>query len=393
MKKIIYTGLLMLFSATLIFGQTTRQVSVKGVGLNRTEAIQDAMRTAVGQAVGVAVESKTQVENFVVMKDAISTKTEGVVTTYTITKETPLSSTYEVEMDATVSLDPIKASVASLEQLIGGIRFLVMYDSRKLSADSAKYYDYAIERFNEKLKINKYKYIEKDRFDALKTEAEKILTDDAGEGTYIQKLGLFSDAQFIVMIKDVTLRIEEKAAGIVQVKATIEAKAYDNCVAEGLGTVYMEGDWKTMTNANEAAKLSISGAIEKNYSHLMLMFSQSIMEWSNNGAPYELRFYDMGTPRSMRGLITKLQADTDFGGTLEPVQTTGFVKINCTFKKKPYDMYTKVLDYADAIAELKAMVIDAKLQYGRQISFAPATATVPEATQFNKIITNPDLKK
>jgi hypothetical protein len=392
MKKIILFLSFFLFSTSLLISQNTKEVSVKGVGLNRDEAIQDALRTAVGQAVGIAVESETKVENFAVIKDAVSTNTKGVVTTYKITKETPLSSTYEVEMTATVSLDPLKASVASLEQLVGGIRFLVLYDSRKFSPDSVKYLDYTIERFNEKLKLNEYRYIEKERFDALKTESAKILNTDTSQVTYVQKLGLFADAQFLIMIKDVVLRIEDKGDGIKQVKATIEAKAYDNCVAEGLGTVYMEGDWKIMTNIGEAAKLSISSAIEKNYSHLMLMFSQSIMAWTNNGAPYELRFYGLGTPRNMRGLIDKLQADADFGGTMEPVQTNDFIKLNCTFKKKPYQMYTKVLDYADAIPELKAKVIDAKLQYGRQISFAAQNTAVPEAEQLKNVTTAVDNK-
>lgn len=379
---------LFLFSfccAAMLFAQQDKgQVEAKGVGTNRDEAIQDALRNAVGKAVGVYVKSETQVENFMVLKDAISTQSEGYVSSYDIIKETPLKSTYEVDIKATVSLAPLKQNAAMLEQFIGGLRFLVLYDDRNLDAAQVSPYEFAYERFNEKLIENNIRYVEKSRFDALKKEAAGILGKDTSEATYVQKLGLFADAQFIIFIKSVNIRTEEKTSGLQNTKVIIEAKAYDNCTAEGLGTVVFEGDWKLMPDKSEAVRQSITNAIQNGYDRMMFLFNKRVGGWIN-GAPYELRFYGMGTPRNLRELINKLKSSSDFGGSLEPVLTQDFIKINCTYKKKPYDMYNTVLDMADAIPDLKAKVIDAQLQYGRQISFAPQGTPVQDAVDLSKI--------
>jgi hypothetical protein len=70
---------------------------------------------------------------------------------------------------------------------------------------------------------------------------------------------------------------------------------------------------------------------------------------------------------------------------MEPTLTGDFVKLNITYKKKPYDMYTKIIELADAIPEMQAKQIDAKLLYGRQISFAPLDVPVKEAVERKKI--------
>jgi hypothetical protein len=268
--------------------------------------------------------------------------------------------------------------------MIGGIRFLVLYNDQKV-IKNLDLYDYGIDRMNEKLKGNGYRYIEKDRFNDLKTEAAKILNTDTSQTSYIQKLGLFADAQFLIQISNIKVRTEAKADGVSATKVTIEVKAYDNCVAEGLGTIVMESSWKMSKDLGDATRLAIAEAVDWGCGRLLGVFNKSMADWANNGAPYELRFYNVGKPRDLRGLIAKLQDDANFGGTLEPVQTDNFVKINCTYRKRPYDMYNTVLDYADAIPELKAKVIDAKLQYGRQISFAPDGVIVPDADALKKL--------
>ena len=80
------------------WAQETTIVEAKGVGLKREDALQDALRNAVGQAVGITVSSQTQVENFMVLSDAISSKTEGYITNYEIIKETPFKDRFEIDI-------------------------------------------------------------------------------------------------------------------------------------------------------------------------------------------------------------------------------------------------------------------------------------------------------
>jgi len=382
MKKILFC--VVLFLPLAIFAQSTSTIEVDGKGQSKEQAMNDAFRNAVQQACGTTIKASTKVENYVTLEDAIVSNSQGYIKSHSIISEKQETNFYSVRIKALVSLDPIKLDAQTLSQFVGGIRFLVLYDSRNMSPEEVKNFEYAYERMNEKLIENKIRYIEKSRFEALKNEAFKILGSDTSEASYVQKLGMFADAEFLIFIKDLSVRTEQKAGGLTSTKVTIQAKAYDNCTAEGLGTVVFEGEWKTMPDAGEAARLSINSSIQSGYDRLMNFFNMRVGSWIN-GAPFELRFYGMGAPRNMRELINKLKSDSEFGGEMEPTMTGDFVKLNITYKKKPYDMYNKVLDFADAIPDMKTKQIDAKLLYGRQISFAPLDVPIKEEVERKKI--------
>ena len=353
------------------------EVEVKGTGLKRDDALQDALRNAVGQAAGVAVVSETNVENFMVVKDAISSKTEGYIASYNVIKEVPFPDRYEITIKAKVSLSPLKADIQTLSKSIGGVRFLVMYDSRKVSAEDKPYYDFACERINEFLAERKYRYIDKGRFETLQKESIGLYQDETNSETYVQRLGMKADAQFIIMISNISLTSTEENYRPVT-KVMIEAKAYDNCTAEGLGTIVLEADAKSGDDPKTTKMLGVKDAVNNGFTKLLFLFNQYIGNWVNNGTPFEIRFYSIGTFRDFRELRNKMLADNKFGGQLEIVSLENFTKLNLTYKDRPDELAYKILDFADAIPEFKSKVLDVKLIYGRQINFAPQKVKVPE---------------
>lgn len=391
MRKVFAT----IFSLLLCVGimaQETTTVEVKGVGLTREDALQDALRTAVGQAVGVAVSSQTQVENYMVLSDAISTKTEGYIASYSIVKETPMKDRFEITVKAVVSMAPLKADVNLMAKTIGGIRFLVMFDPRKVKSEDIEVYNFAVERINEALSNRKYRYIEKTRFDELNKEAQRIFQEskDASEETYVQQLGFKADAQFIIKISNISISERSEAFDTrTASKVTIELKAYDNCTAEGLGTVILESDWSSGKDAKTTKNSGVTSAITTNIDKLFKVFNTYIGDWVNNGTPYELRFYASGTYRDFRDLRTKLKSDNNFGGQMEIVSFDNYSKLNCTFRKKPDELADKILDYADQIPFFASKEMDVRLIYGRQISFAPRKEKVPELDNINNQQTEP----
>jgi hypothetical protein len=356
------------------------EVEAKGVGITREDALQDALRLCVEQAAGVTLSSQTTVENFMVIKDAITTKSDGYITSYSIIKETPFPDRYEVTVRAKVSTSPIKADFGILSKSVGGIRFLVMFDDRAVPVGDITNYEFAVERINEFLSQRGYRYIDKKRFDELKKESRGIMNDiQASEETYIQYIGLKSDAQFIIFIKNIRITSRSEAFDTrSSSKIIIECKAYDNCTAEGLGTIVIESDWKSGREVGSQILEGISEAVERDFLKLLGTFTRYIGTWANNGTPFELRFYHTGTYRELRALRTKLQSDPDFGGDMEIVSFDNFTKLNCTFKNRPDQLADKVLDYADAIPELAVKKLDVKFIYGRQINFAPSNFSVEE---------------
>ena len=85
---------------------------------SKEDAIRQAMRLAVEQAVGVFVHSETEVENFELKKDKILSRTQGYVTRYTVLKEEKTDDLITVVIQATVSLDKIKDDLLAMKILL-----------------------------------------------------------------------------------------------------------------------------------------------------------------------------------------------------------------------------------------------------------------------------------
>ncbi|PKP23194.1 MAG: hypothetical protein CVU05_00510 [Bacteroidetes bacterium HGW-Bacteroidetes-21] len=358
----------------------TAIVEAKGVGIKREDALQDALRNAVGQAVGVSISSETRVENFVVLQDAIASRSQGYISKYDVLSEVPFPDRYELTVKAIVSLSPLKADINLLAKSIGGIRFLVMYDDRNIPSEEIVNYDYAVERVNEFLSNKGYRYIEKKRFDELKKEARGIGNEIAPtQEKYIQHLGMMSDAQFIIFISKIHTASKSEAFDTqTSTKFIVEIKSYDNCTAEGLGTTTLESGYHLGSDITGRMHTGIQEAVKNDFDKLLGSFTRYIGSWVNNGTPFELRFYQVGTYRDFRTLKTKLQEDPNFGGDMEIVSIDNYTKLNCTFKNKPDQLADKILDIADAIPELKVKILDIRLIYGRQLNFAPQKVVVPE---------------
>lgn len=369
----------LLFTASVgVYAQETRETDAKGFGINREDALQDALRNAVSAAAGVAVVAETSMENFVVVRDAVSTKSSGYIEGYTVLAE-KASTNYEISIRAKVNLNPLRADIALLSRAIGGVRFLVMFDDRGVSPEQALLLDFAAERINAALAERKYRYIERSRFQSLRREASNMMqASDTSELTYVQQLGLMADAQFIILLKSAQIQTRSEAFDTrTASKVVLEVKAFDNCTAEGLGTVLMESNWQSNRDAASGQRSGLDEAVSKDMDKLLKVFNSYIGDWVNNGTPFELRFYQTGTFRDFRELRNKLRADSDFGGQLEITAVNNFTKLNCTFKKTADAMADKILDYSDEIPTFKEKKLDVKLIYGRQLSFAPQSVLVP----------------
>ncbi|KAA9340668.1 hypothetical protein [Adhaeribacter soli] len=366
------------------------EVSAKGIGVARADALQDALRNAIGQATGVALSSTTQVENFAVISDAIATNQKGYISSYKVTSEGKEGDTYAVNVKALVSMSALKADAQLLYKSIGGVRFLVTYNPEGKTKDELNYYEFAVNRINTYLGKRNYRYVEPNRAKELQREAMNMAEDGSTTPlTFVQQLGLLSNAQFIIFLNNVAVDKKSEAFETRTLsKLTLDLSTYDNCTAEGLGMKHFESDYVNDEGAKTRFEL-ITGQLDENMDDVLNTFNTYVGNWVNNGTPYELRFYQSGTYRDLRTLRDKMKADASFGGDLEIVSAENYTKVNCTFRKKPDELADKLLDLADAIPALKPKNMDVKLIYGRQISFAPQTAKVAELQQAQKL--NPDL--
>src|SRR5690606_26927259 len=364
--------------------QELTEVEAKGVGINKNDALQDALRNAVGQAAGVVLKSETRVENYMVISDAIATNIDGYVKKYTVISEIPFPDRFEVKVKAEISTSPMKADFQLLARSIGGVRFLVMVDPRVAKGPDAANYDYAVQRINAHLAENKYRYIDKSRFESLRKEAMNMMEESDTSISYVQRLGIMADAQFIILLSDINTTTIMGAFDIPRgTKVNLVAKAYDNCTGEGLGTIILESSAKTSVEG-AGFRSALDEAVKNDFNKLLYTFNSYIGSWINNGTPFELRFYNTGTYRDFRDLRTKLKNDSNFGGDLEITSAYNYTKLNCTFRNKADDLADKVLDFADEIPSMASKRLDVKLIYGRQISFAPQNYIIPDLVKPEK---------
>lgn len=366
----------LIFSTTLIQAQDEVRVEATGVGIERSDALQDALRNAVGQAVGVALISETRVENFMVISDAIASNTTGYIKNYSVVKEIPFRDRFEVTVDATVTTSSMEADFNLIAKSIGGVRLLVMVDPKDLEGENANDLQFSVDKVNNILAERGYRYIDKSRFQTLRREATNMMEESNQNMTYVQRIGLLADAQFIILLSDLKTTPVMGAFDIARGnKVNFVAKAYDNCTGEGLGSVILES-LETMSNSDNRS--SIENALELNFDKLLGMITSYIGGWVNNGTPFELRFYNTGSFRDFRNFRNKLKEDNSFGGDLEITSVFNYTKLNCTFTSKADDLADKILDIADEIPSFKAKVLDVKMIYGRQISFAPQNFIIPD---------------
>lgn len=372
MSKFVLIFLVCLYSG--LYSQTAIETEAKGAGINRTDALQDALRNAVSQGAGVSIASETKVENFMILSDAIASNIKGYIKSYTIIKEIPFPDRFEVIVKAIVTTESIKADFQLLAKQLGGIRFLVMVDPKESENKLNEYLPLAVDKINQALARKNCRYIEPNRFNSLKKETvglmESMSTDKMN---YAQQLGLLADAQFIILLSDYKVNQVPGAFDISRGQSySFTAKIFDNCTGEGLGSISLASH-----TASKNVEDGLQKAVDNNFDSLFSVLTSYIGTWLNNGTPFELRFYQSGTYRDFRDFRKKLKEDISFGGELEIVSVLNYTKLNCTFKKRADELADKILDIADEIASFKELKLDVKHIYGRQISLAPQKFVLP----------------
>jgi hypothetical protein len=370
--KHLFLITIIIFTSLFAYSQE-ETVEVKGVGFGtdkkkaREDAIQDALRQAVAQVGGVHLKSSTEVQNFVTLNDAISTRADGYVKSSTVLEETPFPDKYEVKVRATVSLAPMVEDAKTLSEMVGGVNFIVVYDARSLTPAQKVYYDFAYERMNEKLNDKGYSRTEAALFAKAVT-----FTNNTNEIEYLSQVAMYTNSEFVIQIKDIILKTEEKAGGLWATQATMDVKAFDGCNWRNLGTVIFKGDTKVQKDKQFAEREAIADAVDLGFDRLMLQFNTDIGSWVDGGAPYELRFYSFTLDDlDFIEFVDLLIKDTNTVG--EPQMTTvyQYFKLVLRSKNSQFGVFKLVLKSAVAIENFKTQSPSREILYGRQMSITP----------------------
>ncbi len=134
-------------AAPMIQATGTGNIIAGDVAHARDDAIDDALRKAVQQALGTYLSSETLVQNYQMVEDNILTWTHGYVKNYKVISERQLDpSTYQVVVEADIRMDDLKNDAESLQNLLakmGNPRMMIMIQERNIGENyqGAGYFD------------------------------------------------------------------------------------------------------------------------------------------------------------------------------------------------------------------------------------------------------------
>ncbi len=119
--------LLVTVSAFSTWAQDSKMVTAEGVAaiqgnardIARDAAIEDAQKRAVEQAIGILIDSQTQVENYQLISDKILSQTKGYIKRYNVAGETVDSGLLRVTINAEVSLGQLTDDLSGIGILLG----------------------------------------------------------------------------------------------------------------------------------------------------------------------------------------------------------------------------------------------------------------------------------
>ena len=153
-----------------------------GVGATRDAAIQDALRNAVQQGVGMELGSATLTNNFMIVRDQILTKTSGYVSKFKVTKEQQVLGSWDVSVDAEVAQGALRNDLAAKQLLYAAKskpRILVLLDER--AEDKPSFEKTATFKIEETLIAQGFKVVEAEQL-------EEIRKAEAGQDRTPQEL-------------------------------------------------------------------------------------------------------------------------------------------------------------------------------------------------------------
>ena len=313
MKKYIsiMAALAIVIAFTTVASAANKVVETEGSSLSsRDNALRQAQRLAVEQAVGVFIHSRTEIENFALKKDKIMARTQGYITRFTILKEGKTGDIYKVRISAVVSLDKIKDDLTAMRILMDSLerpKVMILIEEKYVNMDSMGM------RFTETelcsmLAARGFELVDKAQMEKIKTLAQDRQAL-AGNTDAAKSLGLHSGAQYVILGKAVVQDAGEAYpnSGMKSLQANLQLKVIQTQTGLVLGSVVKNGvaaHISPLTGATQALRISVKKAVNE---YLVDTITNSFQDYLNNGVPIKLHITGVNTFRQYRLIASTIE--------------------------------------------------------------------------------------
>ena len=273
-------------------GGNTRVVQAEGISfISHQDAVRQAQRAAVEQAVGVFIQSETEVRNFEVQKDRIFSRTQGYITRYQTLKSMEADGQHIVTIRAEVSLDKIKDDLIAMKILLDSMErptLMVLIEEQYLGMGDPGM-DVAETEMTAVLKEKGFDLVDKGQL-ARARKGDQARQALAGNRQAAKQLGFSMGAQYLILGKAAVENAGEAYAGsgLYSLQAGLNLRVLQTQTGLILGSVVRNGA-AAHARALTGASLALREAARKAANdYLVSAITDSFQDFLNNGAPVKL---------------------------------------------------------------------------------------------------------
>ena len=241
--------------------QESRTVTAEGVAIvhkgavdiARDQALEDAKKRAIEQAIGILIDSQTQVENYQLISDKILSQTMGYINRYHVTGEGMEGNLLRVQITADVSLAKLEGDLSAIGILLGQVhrpRTMVMVSEQNIDREVSAWWwgarnqqkDIGVveNTFIEKFTAKGFSFVDHDGASRnIKiTKAYKVQDLSASQA---RKLGSQAAAEVVFVGKGVAKTYGPVGGGMLSVQADLTTRAVRTDTGQVIATATSHG--------------------------------------------------------------------------------------------------------------------------------------------------------
>lgn len=212
----------------------------------RDRAIDDAMRKAVEQTLGVIIDSQTKVENYMMVEDRILNWSRGYVKNYRILSEGQQApDIYQVQIEATLDNKNLISDAQAVQNLIqnmGNPRVMFLIDEQNIGDAADRYHYFTVDMTaSETAMINRFSEKGFEMVDPMTVrqnkQRESVLAAINGDAKAAATIAAALDAEVVVTGKAVaTVATGINLGGMKSCQANLTARVVDADVGTIIAT-------------------------------------------------------------------------------------------------------------------------------------------------------------
>ena len=298
-RLLVILSLSVLAVAHTTTAQESRTVTAEGVAvvqqgaldIARDAAVEDAQKRAVEQAIGILIDSQTQVENYQVISDNILSQTKGYIKRYSIAGEVNEGSLLRVRINAEVALGKLGDDLSAIGILLGQMhkpRTMIMIAEQNIGHELSAWWWGAHEQQTDLSVVENTimdKFTEKGFEFVDHQVAAKEIKVTAGykvqdlTAAQARTLGNQADAEVVIVGKAIAKLQGEIGGGMKSAQADLSVRAVRTDTGQVIASASTHGaavHISEMTAGNEALKKAAAEAADQMVTKILAVYSKEV---------------------------------------------------------------------------------------------------------------------